>query len=221
MSSRMSVNSAGGMTWRMEFSTCAKYCSVSSMRVPAGARTCMRIWPASTCGKKSSPSMGVSARQTRDQDEEAGGHELAMRQRGGEHGAVSVAQLFEPALEGAGEAARFVLAAGFRGEQVAHHGGDERAREEVRGHHRQHDGQRERREQIARGAGEEDHGHEDDADAERGDEGRAWRSAWRHRGWRARSACPCRDCGGCFRFRQWHRPPEFRRRAPCRRGSSR
>ncbi len=41
-----------------------EYCSVSSMRVPAGARTCRRIWPASTCGKKSVPSMGVSARQT-------------------------------------------------------------------------------------------------------------------------------------------------------------
>ena len=31
---------------------------VSSMRVPAGARTCRRICPASTCGKKSSPNDG-------------------------------------------------------------------------------------------------------------------------------------------------------------------
>ena len=35
--------------------------SVSSMRVPAGARTCSVIWPASTVGKKSAPSNGSSS----------------------------------------------------------------------------------------------------------------------------------------------------------------
>ena len=47
-------------SWRMADSTCAKYCCVVSSRVPGGARTCRRIWPASTSGKKSRPSSGNS-----------------------------------------------------------------------------------------------------------------------------------------------------------------
>ena len=47
--------SDAGMTLRISFSIAAKRASVSSRRVPAGARTCRRIWPASTFGKKSSP----------------------------------------------------------------------------------------------------------------------------------------------------------------------
>ena len=45
----------GGITWRMRSSTRAMYFSVSSMRVPLGARKCSFIRPTSTCGKKSMP----------------------------------------------------------------------------------------------------------------------------------------------------------------------
>ena len=61
MLSRIMARSLSGTTSRMASSTCPKIRSVCSMRVPAGARTCSRIWPASTLGKKSSPIRGNSA----------------------------------------------------------------------------------------------------------------------------------------------------------------
>lgn len=57
-------------------------------------------------------------------------------------------------------------------EQVADAGGDDRAREQVRGQHGEHDGHPEGREEILRGADEKHHGHEDDADREGRDERR-------------------------------------------------
>ena len=65
-----------------------------------------------------------------------------------------------------------LIAVDLAAQQVLHHGGDQRAREEVRGHDRQHHGQRQGRKQIARRAGEEDHRHEHDADAQGGNERR-------------------------------------------------
>ena len=49
---------------RMAASTCAKSSWVVSRRVPGGARTCSRICPASTWGKKSRPICGNSASES-------------------------------------------------------------------------------------------------------------------------------------------------------------
>ena len=65
MLSRIMARSLSGTTSRMASSTWPKIRSVSSMRVPAGARTCSRNWPASTLGKKSWPMQGNSASEPR------------------------------------------------------------------------------------------------------------------------------------------------------------
>ena len=59
----------------------------------------------------------------------------------------------------------------FGGKEIMDHGGDEGAAEEVAGHHGEDDGHRERSEEILGRAGDEDDGHEDDTDAQGGDEG--------------------------------------------------
>ena len=53
--------SRDGMISRRRCSSRATVRSVSSRRVPTGARKCSRIWPASTLGKKSSPTTNGSA----------------------------------------------------------------------------------------------------------------------------------------------------------------
>ena len=57
-------------------------------------------------------------------------------------------------------------------EQVQHHGGHERPREEVAGEHREDDGHRQRREQRPAYSGEEQDRHEDDTDRQGRDERR-------------------------------------------------
>ena len=58
----------------------------------------------------------------------------------------------------------------FLTKQVGHHRRHQRPGEQVGRHHREDDGHGERREQVARGSGEQQHRHEHDADGERGDE---------------------------------------------------
>src|SRR4029453_18774965 len=58
MLSRIMARSLSGTISRMASSTWPKMRSVCSMRVPAGARTCSLICPASTLGKKSWPIIG-------------------------------------------------------------------------------------------------------------------------------------------------------------------
>ena len=55
-------------------------------------------------------------------------------------------------------------------QQVFGHGGHDGAREDVGGEHGEDDGLGQRHEQIFRHAAEEEHGHEDDADGDGGDE---------------------------------------------------
>ena len=73
MLSRITVSSSAGMTLRIVVLDLREVCSVSSRRVPAGARTCRRICPASTCGKKSRADEGDQERRRagEDADEEA------------------------------------------------------------------------------------------------------------------------------------------------------
>ena len=56
-------------------------------------------------------------------------------------------------------------------EQVLGHGGHDGAREQVAGEHGEDHGFGEGHEEVARDAAQEEHGHEDDADREGGDEG--------------------------------------------------
>ena len=65
MLSRIMERSPSGTTLRIASSTRPKSASVSSIRVPAGARTCSRNWPASTAGKKSWPRKGKRASEPR------------------------------------------------------------------------------------------------------------------------------------------------------------
>ena len=58
----------------------------------------------------------------------------------------------------------------FLTEQVGHHRRHQRPGEQVRRHHREDNSHGERREQVARGSGEQQHRHEHDADGERCDE---------------------------------------------------
>ncbi len=64
MLSRITLICCAPTSCLMRLSTAAKSCCVLSRRVPGGARTCRRICPASTCGKKSRPSSGNSSSET-------------------------------------------------------------------------------------------------------------------------------------------------------------
>jgi len=52
--------SAGGMILRIAFCTSANWLALSSIRVPIWVRTCIRIDPVSTSGKKLRPIEGTS-----------------------------------------------------------------------------------------------------------------------------------------------------------------
>ena len=88
---------------------------------------------------------------------------------------VTLPQSLEPRLERLLDPGRRRLRRRFfafvTAKQILHHRRHERARQQVRRQHREDHGQRERREQIFRRAGQEDDRHEDDADGKRGDEG--------------------------------------------------
>ena len=98
-----------------------------------------------------------------------------MLERGFQQRLVAAAEVFELALEAALEASQKCLWPGGAMLVAAHdvhdQRGDEGSREQVAGQHGEADGLGQRHEQEARHAGEEEHGHEDDADAERGNEG--------------------------------------------------
>ena len=53
---------AGGISLRIAFCTSASWLAVSSTRVPTWVRTCIRMLPASTAGKKLRPRNGTSAK---------------------------------------------------------------------------------------------------------------------------------------------------------------
>ncbi len=169
------------MTVRIVSSICANLRSVSSMRVPGTPRTCSLMRPASTVGKKSRPTSGKSAERRRHEDGERADDEGAALERPRQPAAVEHAQPLESALERREEAPRerrrrrvasVRVVLGLLPQQVVHHRRHERAREEVRGEHREDDRHRERDEERLRGAGDEDDRDEDDADAERRDERR-------------------------------------------------
>src|SRR6266436_3027648 len=91
--------------------------------------------------------------------------------------AVRLAQPLETPLDLPAQPSDRVAAAGlssrlFVRKEVTDQGGNQGAREEVRGEHREDDRQRQRDEERFRHSGDERHGKEDDADTERRDERR-------------------------------------------------
>src|SRR5579883_2587242 len=114
----------------------------------------------------------------RSGEERAEGDEraAAMAQGPIEQPDVTVAKLFESMVEelmaAVKDAPAVAVAGDLRCEQVRHHGRDQRAGKQIGREHREHHRHGERREQVARGSGEQQHRHENDADGERGDEGR-------------------------------------------------
>ncbi|MNR06698.1 hypothetical protein D3C85_1227830 [compost metagenome] len=65
MLSTRALSSSAGMIRRIASSTCAMVRLVVSRRVPTGVRTCIRICPESTAGKKFRPRDGTSAKDTK------------------------------------------------------------------------------------------------------------------------------------------------------------
>jgi hypothetical protein len=95
-----------------------------------------------------------------------------------ENAAIAAANLLETAFKGKLEADEGIAAAEFvfaflrivLAQEVFRHGGHDGAREQVGREHGEDDGFSEGDEEIFRHAAEEEHGHEDDADGDGGDE---------------------------------------------------
>ena len=97
MSLIMSSSSAGMMR-RISASTEATIPSVSSMRVPTGARTCSRICPVSTDGKEVEAD-DLDQQQAGDaEDEHAREEQAPARDAEAQHAAVNAAQALELAI---------------------------------------------------------------------------------------------------------------------------
>ena len=170
--------SSAGMILRISASTAEKIFSVSSRRVPLAATTCMRIWPASTVGKKSRPIHGQRDEGAAESMREGGEHGGAMAERPGERIHVEAAEALEGVVEApCGCGRRSSCGVAFSGacdlarEQVFHQHRHDRAREDVAREDREDDRERERHEEELRRAFEQHDRDEDDADRERGDEG--------------------------------------------------
>ncbi len=95
MLSRIIARSLAGTISRITSSTWPKTRSVSSMRVPDGARTCSRNWPASTAGKKSWPSHGAKRQRADGEAEHQRERENGDGQRPAEQALVGRAQALE------------------------------------------------------------------------------------------------------------------------------
>ncbi|KAH1281930.1 hypothetical protein KXX11_004027, partial [Aspergillus fumigatus] len=110
------------------------------------------------------------------EQQEARNEATAARQQGTEDQHIAAAQVLEAGVKAQVQAPQDMGAAAFVARGVAHQqhhqGRHQGARQQVRGQHGEHHGLRQRHEQEARHAREEEHRHEHDADAQRGDEGR-------------------------------------------------
>ena len=131
-------------------------------------------------GKEVAPDERQQRKGGHDEEEEADRHGAAVMERRGEQAAVIHAQALEAALEGGdqtrakpggrrGALVRVTLC--LAGHEVVHHRRHQGPREEVRGQHREDDRHGQRDEEELGGSADEHHRNEDDADAERGDEG--------------------------------------------------
>ncbi len=128
---------AGGMILRMAFSTSPKRAAVSSIRMPTGARTCIRIWPPSTCGKKFSTEEGRKQERGDHESEKTEDKNPAALYRQREQSVITLAHLHEARLEAALQAHQRVAGRGLmavvldapwmRLEEIFGHGRHERS----------------------------------------------------------------------------------------------
>jgi len=135
--------STGGMIWRMACSTRSHRRAVSSMRVPVGARTCMRIWPESTVGKKF---LAKERRQSERQEhasEEPSDEGFGPGKGEREQRSVAAANMLKLVVEtllepfqgiarAAGSALVSVAVDDMPAEQIVRHRRDQRAGEDVK-----------------------------------------------------------------------------------------
>jgi hypothetical protein len=146
---------------RIAFSMSAKREALSSTRVPTWARACIRIWPASTDGKKLRPRNGTSRNDASDEGQEADRRTTAVRRPApGQQVAVAAAHRSKRASKPRwkrtsglrdGGAASLVVR-GVRLQQVVRHRRHQRARQDERADHREHHRFGHRHEQEARHA---------------------------------------------------------------------
>ena len=168
--------SFSGITLRMPVSTFLMYSSVSSTRVPVGARKCSFIKPASTLGKKSVPTTVASLRlaivmpaatssvNRRWCSAAASAEPYAFWKRSKWRSRQRLKRTATPANpRGDADPVVVVLAVHQHARQRRH----QRARQDVRREHRQHDRDRERREQEARRPDQQHDRKEHDADRQR------------------------------------------------------
>ena len=128
-------------------------------------------------GKEVASEEGNQGQRDRDHRREREDEYLSMVQSELQRPAVHLAQPLEAPLDPPAHPSDRVAAAGlssrlFVRKEVADQGGNQGAGEEVRSEHREDDRHRERDEERFRHSGDQRHGKEDDADAERRDERR-------------------------------------------------
>ena len=180
MLSTMAPVSAAGMMVRIAFSTSPKRAAVSSMRMPTGARTCIKIWPPSTCGKKLRPRKGASRKEISTNPRKPGMNTPRWRMAKREEIVISRAQpheaRLEPALKAdqrvAGRRLAAVVVRHVHPQQILRHRRHERSRQQEREDHGEHDALGHGDEQEPRHTLQEEHRDEHDADAKEGHEGR-------------------------------------------------
>ena len=156
--------------------------AVSSMRVPGWARTCIRICPESTAGKKFSPRNGQRPKETTTQARNSGDENLRRGKRERQQRAIASAHLREAIVEHLLKAFERVARSARRrggivsGMMAAHeivgHGRNQRARQQERADQSKGNGLGQRPEQVAGDAAELEHRHEDDTQAKQRHEGR-------------------------------------------------
>ena len=129
------------------------------------------------------PDEGIQEQRDRRERQKDGDDRPRVRQRPVQDSLVAGREPPEAGLEAVGDTSeerrplRRVMAclpalscARLRRQQIQHHGGHERAREEIAGEHGEDDGHRQRREQRAPHTAQEEDRHEHDADRQRRDE---------------------------------------------------
>ena len=110
-----------------------------------------------------------------DEDREQNKDRCAILERPGQRIDITLPQIFEALLErllNPREEIGRRFFAFVTANQILHHHRHERAREQIGREHREHDGERQRREQIFRRPSQKHDRHEDDTNGQRGDERR-------------------------------------------------
>ena len=150
-------------------------------------------------GKKSWPSIGIRANESKQQAKKQTAKSISMRECSDRAGRGSASRMCsKPCSNFAGTARAgcgdFLVASRaasvLAGEKVLRHRGDDRSRKKVRREHGEDHGFRERHEQVTRHAGQEKHRHEHDADATASKRTPARRFARRRREWPASISLP-------------------------------